>query len=46
MNGLRCFNGCTGGLSVIIKTECCVYVSDYHKNVIGLLKDMNTHIGV
>lgn len=23
---------------VIIKTECCVYIPDYHKNVIGLKK--------
>lgn len=33
-----------GGTCAIIKTECCVYIPDYHKNVTGLLKDMNTQI--
>jgi len=25
----------------IIKTECCVYIPDYHKNISGFLTDMN-----
>ena len=33
-----------GGTCAIIKTECCVYIPDYHKNVTGLIKDMNTQI--
>ena len=31
-----------GSTCAIIKTECCVYIPDYHKNVTGLIKDMNT----
>ena len=33
-----------GGTCAIIKTECCVYIPDYHKNVSGLIKDMNAQI--
>ena len=33
-----------GSTCAIIKTECCVYIPDYHKNVTGLIKDMNTQI--
>uniref|UniRef100_M3XYJ5 Uncharacterized protein n=1 Tax=Mustela putorius furo TaxID=9669 RepID=M3XYJ5_MUSPF len=33
-----------GGTCAIIKTECCVYIPDYHKNVTGLIKDMNAQI--
>lgn len=28
-----------GGTCAIIKTACCVYIPDYHKNVTGLLED-------
>ena len=27
-----------------IKTECCVYIPDNHKNVTGLPKDLNIQI--
>ena len=30
-----------GSAGAIIKTECCVYIPDYHKNVTELIKDMN-----
>ena len=33
-----------GGTCAIIKTECCMYIPDYHKNVTGLIKDMNAQI--
>ena len=33
-----------GGTCAIIKAECCVYIPDYHKNVTGLIKYMNTQI--
>lgn len=33
-----------GGTCAIIKTECCVYIPDYHKSITGLIKDMNTQI--
>ena len=32
------------GTCAIIKTECCVYIPDCHKNVSGLIKDMNAQI--
>ena len=32
------------GTCAIIKTECCVYIPDYCKNVTGIIKDMNTQI--
>uniref|UniRef100_A0A9L0R690 Envelope glycoprotein n=2 Tax=Equus caballus TaxID=9796 RepID=A0A9L0R690_HORSE len=28
----------------IIKTECCVYIPDYHQNISGFLSDMNHQI--
>ena len=34
-----------GRIYSFIKTECYVYTPNYHKNVTGLLEDMNTQIG-
>lgn len=33
-----------GGTRAIIKTECCVYIPKYHKNVTGLLENMSAQI--
>ena len=33
-----------GGTCAIIKTECCIYITDYHKNITGLIKDINAQI--
>ena len=33
-----------GGTRAIIKTECCVYIPDYHQNISGFLSDMNHQI--
>ena len=34
-----------GRTCALIKTECCVYIPDYHKSISGFLTDMNTSIG-
>lgn len=34
-----------GSTCATIKTECCVHIPNYHKNVPGLVKDINTQIG-
>lgn len=34
-----------GETSAIIKAECCVYIPDYHKNIKGLLNDLNNQNG-
>uniref|UniRef100_A0A9L0TU97 Envelope glycoprotein n=1 Tax=Equus caballus TaxID=9796 RepID=A0A9L0TU97_HORSE len=33
-----------GGTCAIIKTECCVYIPDYHQNISGFLSDMSHQI--
>ena len=33
------------GTGAMIRTECRVYSPDYHKNVTGLIKDMNAPTG-
>ena len=33
-----------GGTCAIIKTECCVYIPDYHRNISGFLSDMSHQI--
>lgn len=35
-----------GSPCAIAKTEYCLYIPDYHKNITGLLKARNTQIGV
>ena len=35
----------TAARGAIIKTECCIYGPDYHKNICGFLTDMNTQTG-
>lgn len=34
-----------GDTCAVIKTGSCVYIPDNHKNVTGLIKDMNTPVG-
>lgn len=33
-----------GGTCAIIKTECCVYIPDYHRNISGFLSDMSHQV--
>ena len=34
-----------GGTCDIIKTECCIYIPDYHKSISGFLTDLDAQSG-